>query len=91
SLFPRRHSRGAPFASTETTRLYLDVLGQAALDGAIREPGETSTEFAPTLANRYRDDVTVDITRAFESARYAGRELDARTLDELRKRWKSVR
>ena len=91
SLFPRRHSPGVPFASTETTRLYLDVLGQAAQDGAIREPGETPAEFAPTLANRYRDDVAIDITRAFESARYAGRELDARTLAELRQRWKSVR
>jgi hypothetical protein len=31
--------------------------------------------------------VTDDITAAFESARYAGRELDARTIAELRQRW----
>ena len=89
SLFPRRASPSASFASTETTRLYLDVLAEAEHDGTIREPGETPSEFAPTLVDRYRDDVAQDITKAFESARYAGRELDPRALAELRQRWKS--
>jgi len=89
SLFPRRNPPRSSFASTETTRLYLDVLADAEHDGAIREPGETPAEFAPTLVDRYRDSVTQDITTAFESARYAGRELDARSLAELRQRWKS--
>lgn len=91
SLFPRRASRPPAFASTETTRLYLDVLAEAEEDGAVRAPGETPAEFAPTLADRYRDDVARDITRAFESARYGGRELDSRALAELRQRWRSIR
>lgn len=91
SLFPRRASKQPSFASTETTRLYLDVLAEAEQDGTVRGTGETPAEFAPTLADRYRDDVARDITRAFESARYAGRELDSRALAELRQRWRSVR
>ena len=46
---------------------------------------------APELADRYRDDVAEDITRAFESARYGGREFDPRTVAELRERWRSLR
>lgn len=91
SLFPKRASKRPSFASTETTRLYLDVLEEAEQDGATRGVGETPAEFAPTLADRYRDDVAQDITRAFESARYAGREPDPRVLAELRERWRSVR
>jgi hypothetical protein len=91
SLIPRRRTRVPAFASTETTRLYLEVLEQAEKDGAARPAGETATEFQPTLASRYRADVTEDITRAFEQARYAGREPDARTVDELRRRWRTVR
>ncbi|MEO6398746.1 MAG: DUF4129 domain-containing protein [Tepidiformaceae bacterium] len=91
SLFPRRGSKHSTFASTETTRLYLDVLAEAEEDGTVRAAGETPAEFAPTLADRYRDDVAREITKAFESARYAGRELDPRTLAELRERWRSVR
>ena len=91
SLFPRRAAPRQTFASTEATRLYLDVLAEAEQDGAIRGVGETPAEFAPTLVDRYRDDVARDITRAFESARYAGREPDARVLAELRQRWKSLR
>ncbi len=91
SLFPHRATSRQPFASTETTRLYLDVLAQAEQDGAVRGIGETPAEFAPTLVDRYRDDVARDITRAFENARYAGREPDARELAELRQRWNSLR
>ncbi len=91
SLFPRRAAPRETFASTETTRLYLDVLADAEQDGAIRGVGETPAEFVPRLADRYRDDVARDITRAFESARYAGREPDARELAELRSRWKALR
>lgn len=91
SLFPHRGSRRVLFASTETTRLYLDVLAEAEEAGAIRAAGETPAEFAPTLASRYQDDVAADITAAFESARYAGRELDPRALEELRQRWRSLR
>lgn len=91
SLFPRRPSRPVAFASTEATRLYLEVLDQAERDGAARAVGETAAEFQPTLASRYRTDVTEDITRAFEQARYAGREPDARMVEELRRRWRTVR
>lgn len=91
SLFPRRASKPTPFASTETTRLYLEVLEQAEQDGAARAAGDTPAEFQPTLASRYQEDISEDITRAFEQARYAGREPDPRMLEELRRRWRTVR
>ena len=91
SLFPRRVPKPVPFASTETTRLYLEVLEQAERDGSARAAGDTPAEFQPTLASRYRDDITEDITRAFEQARYAGREPDSRMVEELRRRWRTVR
>ena len=91
SLFPRRQSKVPPYASTAAAQLYLDVLEQAERDGAARPEGHTAAEFQPTLASHYRADVTESITRAFEQARYAGREPDARTIEDLRRRWRTVR
>jgi hypothetical protein len=39
------------------------------------------------LNQTFATPVTDDITKAFEAARYAGREPDARTIEELRRRW----
>jgi hypothetical protein len=87
SLFRRPQTRAAGEATTETTRLYLEVLAKAESRGHARESGSTAREFAPVLQDAFADPVTDDITRAFEAARYAGREPDARTLGELRRRW----
>ena len=87
SLF-RRGSRHEPgYATTEATRLYLEVLERAERAGHPRPGGETAREFAPELRAALATPVTDDITRAFEAARYAGREPDARMLEELRSRW----
>ena len=48
---------------------------------------ETAREFAPELRITFASPVTDDITRAFEAARYAGREPDARAIEDLRRRW----
>jgi hypothetical protein len=71
--------------------LYLDVLSRSERDGHPRGPGETPSEFAPVLTSAYGSPVTDDITRAFEEARYAGREPDERLVHDLHERWKLVR
>jgi len=86
-LFRRKKYSDPGTASTEATRLYLEVLEKASATGHPRPSGETAREFAPVLHDTFESDVTDDITRAFESARYAGREPDARTIEELRRRW----
>jgi hypothetical protein len=83
----RRHSSEAAGVS----RLYLEVLARAERDARPKLVGETAGEFAPVLSETFRADVTDDITHAFEQARYAGREPDARTLQDLEQRWRSVR
>jgi hypothetical protein len=87
SLFRRPPHREPGYASTEATRLYLEVLGRAESAGHNRPAGETASEFAPELQQAFATPVTDDITRAFEAARYGGREPDPRTVDELRRRW----
>lgn len=88
SLFRKRPSPRTGEATTEATRLYLEVLARAEAAGHERGAGATAREFAPVLHETFADPVTDDITRAFELARYAGREPDARTVAELRQRWK---
>jgi hypothetical protein len=87
SLLGRRKPREPGEASTEATRLYLEVLAKAEQSGHGRPTGETAREFAPVLNQTFATPVTDDITKAFEAARYAGREPDARTIEELRRRW----
>jgi hypothetical protein len=89
-LFRRKPSRAPLQASTETTRLYLEVLERAESSGAVKAEGETASEFAPALTERFASPVTDDITRAFETARYGAREPDARQLEDLRRRWREV-
>lgn len=89
SLFRRHTTLRAGESTTEATRLYLEVLERAEAGGHERGTGATAREFAPVLHEVFADPVTDDITRAFELARYAGREPDARTLADLRRRWKS--
>jgi hypothetical protein len=86
-LFRRKPQPPPGYATTEATRLYLEVLARAERAGHARPAGETASEFAPELKATFATPVTDDITRAFEAARYAGREPDARTLEELRARW----
>ena len=90
ALFHRGPSRGSGSAS-EMAKLYLEVLRRAEQNGQPRIPGETPAEIAPRLTTTFRTQVTDDITRAFEEARYAGREPDPRTLAELQQRWNGVR
>jgi len=91
SLFRRPPARPPGHATTEATRLYLEVLAKAESAGHARPAGETAREFAPELKETFATPVTDDITRAFEAARYGGREPDARALAELRERWQRVR
>lgn len=90
SLF-RRGDRPRSAEAAGVSRLYLEVLARAERDARPKLVGETAGEFAPVLSETFRTDVTDDITHAFEQARYAGREPDARTLRELEHRWRSVR
>jgi hypothetical protein len=90
SLFRRQPSRPAGYATTEATRLYLEVLARAESEGHSRPAGETAREFAPELHETFATPVTDDITRAFEAARYGGREPDPRMLADLRERWRQV-
>ena len=87
SLFRRGGHREPGYATTEATRLYLEVLERAERAGHSRPDGETAREFAPELRTTFASPVTDDITRAFEAARYAGREPDARAIEDLRRRW----
>ena len=91
SLFRRGPTRQPGTATTEATRLYLEVLSRAETSGHPRPAGETASEFAPVLNEAFANPVTDDITRAFETARYGGREPDERTLAELRRRWQQER
>lgn len=87
----RRGQPEQPIRGAGMTRLYREVLLKAERQGLDRAPGKTPSELAPALNDQFRDPVTDEITWAFEQARYAGREPDARTLEELRRRWGSVR
>jgi len=89
SLLRRKPHVEPGFASTEATRLYLEVLAKAESAGHSRPDGETAREFAPELQETFANPVTDDITRAFEAARYGGREPDPRTLEDLRRRWQN--
>jgi hypothetical protein len=91
SLFQRESSGRRGEASSRAIRLYQDVLERAEETGHPRGVGQTAEEFAPTLADTFRAEVTDDITAAFEQARYADREPDAATLIELERRWRLVR
>jgi hypothetical protein len=86
-LFGRKRHYEPGVATTEATRLYLEVLNKAEQAGHARPAGETAREFAPELQETFATPVTDDITRAFEAARYAGREPDSRMVEELRRRW----
>ena len=87
SLFHRRNYRESGYATTEATRLYLEVLARAESAGHARPEGETASEFAPVLQDTFSSPVTDEITVAFEAARYGGHEPNARALEELRRRW----
>ena len=89
SLFSR--SARPPSKAEGISRLYLEVLTRGEAAARPRLAGETAGEFAPVLADTFETDVTDEITRAFEQARYAGREPDARTLRALQERWNTVR
>ena len=82
----RRERRREP-AGAGITRLYLDVLESAHREGKDRRQGQTPHEFAPVLISAFHQDVTDEITAAFEYARYSGRPPDESTLADLRRRW----
>ncbi len=90
ALLRRKPARPAETSVSEAQRLYLEVLARAEKAGQPRAIGETPEEFAPRLQSAFSAVVTDEITAAFEQARYAGREPDARTLEELRQRWKEA-
>ena len=90
SLF-RRGTKEAPDSASAARRLYREVLAQAEHAGQARGAGETAEEFAPRLEETFHSGVTDEITAAFEQARYAGREPDARTVAELERRWRAAR
>ncbi len=82
----RRERRREP-AGEGVTRLYLEVLESARREGRARREGQTPHEFAPVLITAFHQDVTDEITAAFEYARYSGRPPDESTLADLRRRW----
>jgi hypothetical protein len=91
SLFRRGEARPVAPAQSPTVNLYRDVLARAKHAGRSRPDGHTPAEFSPALTETFSASVTDDITRAFEQARYAGREPDPATLEDLHQRWRAVR
>lgn len=79
------HHGGAP--AGPAVRLYLDVLAASERRGRPRDPARTASEFAPELSLAFETPVTDEITRAFEQARYAGREPSPEAVRELERRW----
>ncbi len=91
-LFRRpRHERPPSARSDRVGRLYRDVLDHSERAGRPRTPSLTPSEFAPELRQAFQAPVTDEITRAFEHARYAGRDPDPALVEELERRWKTVR
>lgn len=90
SLFRRERAPQPGPTDSAAIRLYRQVLASAEHRGHGRPPARTANEFAPTLADTFRDRITDEITAAFQEARYAAREPDAATLADLEKRWHSL-
>ncbi|WP_322795763.1 DUF4129 domain-containing protein [Tepidiforma sp.] len=88
--FVPRKSRHRPSATSRAARLYLEVLEDAGRRGLERPHWATPHEFAPRLHDAYATDVTDEITRLFEEARYGGREPDPARLRALERRWQEV-
>ena len=86
----RRGRSSRPPAGEGAVRLYLEVLQQAERSGVERPASRTASEFAPNLSSAFHTGVTDEITRAFEHARYAGRDPDPAALDDLRRRWREA-
>lgn len=82
---PRKHQPAGIY------QLYSEVLVDAEHRGTARQVGQTPEEFAPTLQRVYHTGLTDEITLAFEQARYAGREPDARMVADLQARWERSR
>jgi hypothetical protein len=91
SIFSRGPTLASASANSAAIRLYQEVLRTAEASGRVREAAMTSREFAPVLSAQFQTPVTDDITHAFEQARYAGREPNARELAELEARWRAAR
>ncbi len=91
SLFSRGGGSGARIERDGIYRLYATVLEDAERRGVSRPASRTPEEHAPALAAAYRASVTDEITVAFEHARYAGRETDARLVADLQSRWEQSR
>lgn len=90
AVFHRESHRPSATAGP-AVRLYLDVVEASGRRGYPREPSRTPAEFAPELATAFQSPVTDEITRAFEQARYAGREPSAETIAALEHRWREMR
>lgn len=88
SLFERR-AGGAEQALTPVRRLYREVLTEAEKKGQPRMVAETPDEFEPRLAGAFDVALTADITRAFDQARYGGREPAVAEVQELERRWRA--
>lgn len=84
-----RRDRRREATGEGVTRLYLEVLESARREGRARREGQTPHEFAPVLTSTFHQDVTDEITAAFEYARYSGRPPDESALSDLRRRWES--
>jgi len=85
------HARTGAARGDRVGRLYRDVLDRSERSGRVRTPSRTPSEFAPELRQAFQAPVTDEITRAFEHARYAGRDPDPAMVEELERRWRSVR
>jgi len=91
SMFSRGPRAVAPESSTPVRRLYREVLAAGEKAGQARVSSETPDEFAPRLATAFDAPLTEDITRAFDRARYGGREPSAAEVAELERRWRERR
>ncbi len=86
-----RRSPAEPAAHGPATRIYLEMLAEAAERGRPRPSWATPEEFRPVLREAIAAPVADDATEAFEEERYAGRQPPSERVSRLSEAWQRVR
>jgi hypothetical protein len=75
-------------SKVEIRRLYQEMLDRAADEGLERGTAVTPTQFAPELRTHFGSSAPEEITAAFVASRYGEVEVDAASVEELRRAWR---
>ena|GEM_PF-1507237 len=87
----RRGGAAARPAGGPATRIYLEMLAEAAERGRPRPSWATPEEFRPILREALATPLTDEATEAFEEERYGGRPAPAERVSRLAAGWQRVR